>query len=438
MSDPRTYFFRLADEIARRLRPGEFYTCHLQGEDSEFVRLNRNRVRQAGQVRQQSLRLDLIEGPRHAAARFSISGAWSWDRSALGRQLDALRRHLEPDPYLWYATEVHDTDEVRGERPPAAGSVIPHLLGMAQGLDVVGIWAAGQQYEGFANACGQRNWHALSSFNLDWSCHLDGMRAVKSNLSGTRWDEAALQREVTRMRERLGPLSRVPHRLRPGRYRSFLAPAALKEILELVSWGGFGLKDHRTAQPPLIKMIREGRRLDAIVTLRENHAGGLTPRFTAAGFIKPPSVTLVERGHYRDCLVSPAASREYGVPVNAARETPDSLEMDPGTLHEDEILGQLDTGLYLSHLWYCNFSDRNDCRITGMTRYACLWVEHGEILAPIEPMRFDDSLYRILGEGLAALTSEPHTLIDPGSYGRRSLSMTRLPGALVEGLRFTL
>ncbi len=75
MSDPRRHFFRLADEIARRLRPGECYTCHLQGEDSEFVRLNHNRVRQAGHVRrQQSLHLDLIAGPRHAAARFHIAG----------------------------------------------------------------------------------------------------------------------------------------------------------------------------------------------------------------------------------------------------------------------------------------------------------------------------------------------------------------------------
>ncbi len=73
-----------------------------------------------------------------------------------------------------------------------------------------------------------------------------------------------------------------------------------------------------------------------------------------------------------------------------------------------------------------------------MTRYACLWVEHGEPVAPIESVRFDDSLYRILGEGLTALTREPRTLMDPGSYARRSLCLARLPGALVEGLRFTL
>ncbi len=38
--------------------------------------------------------------------------------------------------------------------------------------------------------------------------------------------------------------------------------------------------------------------------------------------------------------------------------------------------------------------------ITGMTRYACFWVEKGEIVAPIENLRFDDYLYRFLGEGL--------------------------------------
>jgi predicted Zn-dependent protease len=76
--------------------------------------------------------------------------------------------------------------------------------------------------------------------------------------------------------------------------------------------------------------------------------------------------------------------------------------------------------------------------MTGMTRFASFWVEKGKIAAPITPMRFDDSVYRMLGETLVDLTRERELLPDPSTYGERQTSSARLPGALLKGLRFTL
>jgi hypothetical protein len=53
-------------------------------------------------------------------------------------------------------------------------------------------------------------------------------------------------------------------------------------------------------------------------------------------------------------------------------------------------------------------------------------------------MRFDDSMYRMLGENLLALTRERKLLLDTGTYGGRSSRSVELPGALIEGLSFTL
>jgi predicted Zn-dependent protease len=112
--------------------------------------------------------------------------------------------------------------------------------------------------------------------------------------------------------------------------------------------------------------------------------------------------------------------------------------MAPGHLATDGILEALDTGLFINNLWYLNFSDRSQARITGMTRFACFWVERGEIQAPIDVMRFDDSLYRMLGEQLLGLTRERELLLDSGTYGGRSSHSVELPGALIEELEFTL
>jgi predicted Zn-dependent protease len=112
--------------------------------------------------------------------------------------------------------------------------------------------------------------------------------------------------------------------------------------------------------------------------------------------------------------------------------------MAPGSLAAGDVLDALDTGLYINNLWYLNFSDRNQARITGMTRFACFWVEGGKMQAPVNVMRFDDSIYRMLGENLLGLTCERELLLDTGTYGGRSSHSVELPGALVRGLTFTL
>jgi predicted Zn-dependent protease len=102
------------------------------------------------------------------------------------------------------------------------------------------------------------------------------------------------------------------------------------------------------------------------------------------------------------------------------------------------VLAALDTGLYVSNLWYLNYSDRQACRMTGMTRFACFWVEGGRLVAPLGVMRFDDSFLRMFGEGLIALTEHAELIPESGTYQERQLSSITTPGALVEGWRLTL
>jgi len=53
-------------------------------------------------------------------------------------------------------------------------------------------------------------------------------------------------------------------------------------------------------------------------------------------------------------------------------------------------------------------------------------------------MRFDDSLYRVLGASLEALTRDPVRVPNTDSYEGRSFGSTTAPGAIVRDLRFTL
>jgi predicted Zn-dependent protease len=436
-----TYFRELSDTLCAGLAAGEVLLLNYQGEASDFVRLNHNRIRQAGHVHQQALEFDLIRNGRESGASMPLCGSLDTDLTQARVLLERLRAQLPllpEDPYLNYASEVHDSIHHGEDRLPESGAALETLLGAARGLDLVGIWAGGEQSRGFANSLGQFNWHNTHSFNLDWSIYRAGDKAVKQNYAGFTWNDDFLIRKIASDRETLELLGQKPRTLAPGRYRVFLSPGALYELMEMVSWGGFGLKSHNTAQTPLLGMVREGFRLHTDVSITENHAAGLAPRFTRAGFIKPDRVELIEAGAYRDCLANRRSAKEYGTVVNCADEQPESLEIAGGQLHQDEVFSALDTGLYISNLWYCNFSDRNHCRITGMTRFACLWVEQGRPVAPVNVMRFDESIYHILGDCLEGLTREHEHILDAGSYEWRSAVSARLPGALVNDFTFTL
>jgi hypothetical protein len=73
-----------------------------------------------------------------------------------------------------------------------------------------------------------------------------------------------------------------------------------------------------------------------------------------------------------------------------------------------------------------------------MTRFATQWVEKGRVVAPLNVMRFDETIYRMLGENLIGLTRERDFILDNDTYYQRSTNCAWVPGALVRDMRFTL
>jgi predicted Zn-dependent protease len=437
------YFYAIAEQLGDLLQGSEIFTCAFAGEESDFVRFNRGLIRQAGRVIQRSVSLDLIEGRRHASGELSLSGDLAEDRQRLLNmlaELRAIRSHVPEDPFLCYASEVRSGELVGSNRLPAATEMVEQVLAAGRGHDLVGIQACGAIHKGFANSFGQRNWMARYSFNLDWSLYLHTDKAVKARYAGFEWQGDALAGRMTTAKELLEALARPTRTISPGRYRVYLTPMALEEIMELLSWGGFSLRAHRVGTTPLLRMVEEGVGLHSGLTITENTANGIAPAFQAAGFIRPDLITLIENGIYRNWLISPRSAMEYQLPHNGAEneEAPLSLDIAAGGLPMDRVLAELDTGLYVGNLWYLNYSDRSAGRFTGMTRFATFWVEHGRIEAPLKVMRFDETIYHLLGDQLLGVTAERELLLDPSSYGARSIRSARLPGILVDAVNFTL
>ncbi|WP_394779180.1 TldD/PmbA family protein [Undibacterium sp.] len=439
----QAFFHQIAACIDGLLQAGEQSTCWLSAESSDFVRFNRSAIRQPGHVVQRVLTVSLINGARHANSSLTLSGNLEEDSAALAQAIAELRQQLPDlpeDPYLLIATDVQNTTQILPSNLPSTGSMVDQILQASAGKDMVGILIAGSLYRGFANSHGQRNWYETANFNFDWSLFHATDKAVKSSYAGFEWDAAAFARKFAEAADRLALLAIPPVTVPPGNYRVYLTPTALNELVGMLNWGGLAEKSLRTHQSPLRRMLSADASLATSITLSEDSTTGLAPGFQAKGFLKPPVTPLIQQGKLVGSMVSPRTAKEYGLASNGADddESANAMVMQPGSLEMDKVLAELGTGIYVSNLWYLNFSDRANCRITGMTRFATFWVEDGKIKAPLNVMRFDDSLFRILGENLVALTSETEVLMDDRSYGERHTGGAVLPGALVREMTFVL
>jgi len=435
-------FKALVQWLQGAVTPQERFTLSYNAEASDFIRFNHAKVRQAGHVQQASVYFKLIEDGRHADLNLTLSGDRDVDRQRLGEALDQLRDTLTllpQDPYLLLNDEAWQSSNVQDVPLPDSAHVVQQIAQLGEGLDLVGIYAAGPIYRGFASSNGALGWHQANSFNFDWSLFHGNGQAVKANYAGHQWSDEAFAQRFALAREQLEFLGHPSHTLAPGQYRAYLAPAALEEVMGMLCWGGFSAQSLADKTSPLQRLYDRQATLNPLVSLDEQVTGSLSPAFSGEGYPRS-DLALVVEGHARDRLIDSRSAAEYGLTANGAGwgESPSALSMSGGSLALDDILKALGTGLYISNLWYLNFSDRTAGRITGMTRFATFWVEDGKIKAPVSTMRFDDSIFSLLGGALEQLTTQRELILSASTYSQRQTASNLLPGALVSKLTLTL
>ncbi|XGC81449.1 TldD/PmbA family protein [Bdellovibrio bacteriovorus] len=435
-------FNKVADHILGNLKSGEAANVNLHAEESLFVRFNGNKVRQNTHVEQRHLSLLLQHQGKTANISFSITGDVKEDIKRADHWLAQARKEcdlLPEDPFQVPLKNNGVSDSTFKGKLLHDEEVIASITKPAAGTDLAGLYCAGPLISANKNSEGQSHWFATENFFMDYSLYL-GEKAVKSIYAGTTWNQNDFEANLAQSKNQLRLMDRPKVTLKPGAYRAYLAPGAVAEISSMFSWGALGCNSYKTGASAFQKLVNKEKSLSPKLNLIENYSMGLTHRFNSLGELAPEKMELVTGGELKNLLTSTRSAKEYGLEGNAADnyEAPRALEILPGTLKKEDILKELGTGLYLSNLHYINWSDRLNARITGMTRYACFWVENGEIIAPIADLRFDESLYDCLGANLEAITDFQE--VDPmvSTYESRSFGGKKIPGMLIRDFKFTL
>ncbi|MEH2323261.1 MAG: TldD/PmbA family protein [Nostoc sp.] len=436
-------FNQLIETLLIKKAESEQFTVKLSCERSQFTRFNHARVRQTGCVADGWIELTLMANQCSSVRQFPFTGNWDVDWQLAYTALQELRDELillPIDPYLVLPSGNNTSREVHSGNLLAAEAVVPTVLKLVAELDFTGIYAGGIVIKAYGDSNGQKHWFATDSFTLDYSLFSTSGQAVKGTFAGSNWDISVYIAKISAAKKQLELLYRPAKELPRGQYKTYFAPAAVADLLLMLSWGAVSEADIQQGNSALAALSRQEKQLSPRFSLKENFQRGLVPRFNELGEIAALELPIIEKGHLVNTLVNSRTAKEYQKIANGANgsETLRAPEVTTGNLGFEQILQSLDTGLYVSNLHYLNWSDRQTGRITGMTRYACFWVEKGEIIAPIENLRFDESLYRFWGENLVDLTTFQEFIPEVGTYESRQLGGSLVPGMLVEDFTYTL
>lgn len=432
----------LSHALFQKLKPEESVTLSYSGEESLFIRINQAKIRQASEITQGSLSIDFISGRRHTECSFSLTGELAQDLEQASKIFEKCRiecASLPEDPYLVLPEPGESSEEDHYGSFAPIEKLPDILLNPAASYDLAGLFASGTLMRASINSKGQFHWFSTDNFYFDYSLYTLSQKAIKSIYSGSHWKDEDYLNNLELAKSQLKILEKEPRTLDPGKYRVYFAPAAAAEFLNVFS-SGLSEGALRQGMSPLKKLSEGTRSLSPLFFLEENFQQGLVPRFNGFGEVSPLNVPLITQGKLASTLINRRTAQEYDLTSNAADagESLRSPRIHPGSLKESMILSRIGTGVYISNLHYLNWSDLQQGRITGMTRYGCFWVENGEIISPIKDMRFDETFYNFFGDRLEDLGERSHLIPQVFSYWERSLGGSSVPGMLVNDFPFTL
>lgn len=308
----------------------------------------------------------------------------------------------------------------------------PDLLA-AGFVDTTGTWSA------FANSDGQRLSARTSSASLD-GIHQTPSSAGAAHVTSRRLrdvDGDAAGRTAADIARRAAD----PRDVEPGAYEVVLGPDAVATLAGFIGVYGFNARawlDGQSFVQP------DAPQLDRAITLLDDPTdpASIGASYDAEGTPKQRTV-LVEDGTSRSLLHdrrtaaaagAGAVSTGNAIPGGAGVGAfPADLVLCPGDVPDDELVADIERGLYVHQFNYCRVLDPRNLTVTGLTRNGTFLIERGRVAGAVGNLRFTQSFVGALAPGQVLGVS------DEVRYGRSEsgIGVVRAPALHLAGWRFT-
>jgi PmbA protein len=222
----------------------------------------------------------------------------------------------------------------------------------------------------------------------------------------------------------------------PGVYEVVLEEYAVAEMLEFISFMGFGALSVQEER----SFMRLGEKITGDqVSIWDDGLDrtGIPASFDFEG-VPRQRVDLISNGVASGLVYDmQTASREtrqstgHGLPApNTEGPFAVNLFMKPGTAAKSDLMSDIKRGIWVTRFWYVRVVHPKASIITGMTREGTFLIENGKITRPVKDLRFTQSILEAL-TGTLALTRS--TKLEVSEY----LGASRVPAVRLKAFDFT-
>jgi predicted Zn-dependent protease len=349
-----------------------------------------------------------------------------------------------PDP----APECETFDEATAALDASqGGAALAQVFEVAErcGVEAHGTWTVGDVETAIASSTGV----AVSERSTD--AFMKVVCIAPSGRSGyaTAASRSASALQPIELAERSAAkatASGEPVALPPGEYPVVLEPAAVGELLGMLSWQTFNglayVEDRSAFSGRLGEMVAA-----PAINLSDSPRFPRTFQrgFDAEGVPKLP-LPLIQDGVAKNVVYDTVTGARAGVPSTGHATAAGGSTYGPvasnlvllggGARDTADLCRPIKRGIYITRLWYVNTVRPKETLLTGVTRDGTFLIEDGELTRPLVDMRFTDSALGLL-ERTQALCSAPVLTTDGEFYGRRFASGVVCPALRVSSMRFT-
>lgn len=341
-------------------------------------------------------------------------------------------------PIAYDEATVHTTPQQRAQ---AVGEVLRYA--QARGVVASGALMTGSYEWGLATSLGHTAYLPTTLSDLT----IVAMTETGSGYAAdAAWRVGALD-VAARGREAVDKAVRAqnPRPLEPGEYPVVLDTYAAQDLLNFLGGAASAQSVHEGQS---WMSGRQGQALlsDKITMVDDPLDPELWPLpFDFEGMPRQ-RVPIVERGVVGEAVYDRLWAAKTGhvstghalpafSPFNPAQvlggmgPAPLHLTMQAGDTPIEEMIRQLDRGLYITRFNYTRPVHPREMVVTGLTRDGTFWIENGEIAYPVQNLRFTQSYVAALKEVIAV-----------GNVAQRErgyAAITRAPALCLPSFRFT-
>jgi len=195
--------------------------------------------------------------------------------------------------------------------------------------------------------------------------------------------------------------SQNPREIEEGRYDVVISPEAVDEIMNWLSYIGFGAESFQEGRSFMSGRLGE-RIMGENISIWDD---GLDPRGIPMPFdfegVPKQRIAIIENGIARNVVYSILTAHKEGKqstghalpPGEEIAAMPINIFFGTGKHTVDEMIASLERGLIVTRFHYINgLLDTRRALFTGMTRDGTFYVENGKIKYPVKNLRFTDSM----------------------------------------------